>query len=114
MRHPGLASRLLMALGLTLPGLAAAGLESDAKEILQRRCVACHGPKRKTAGLDLSSREWAFGGGGKDPAVKPGSPSQRFLLDRVLKGQMPPTGPLPAPEADTLRRWIEAGAPWAI
>ena len=113
MRRSGPSSKLLIALGLTLPCVAAATIEDDARAILQQRCVACHGPKTKTAGLDLSSRETALRGGGKGPALKPGAPSDSFLLARVLKGEMPPTGPLPPPEGEILRLWIEAGAPWA-
>src|SRR5258707_15139485 len=72
MRRSGLYSKLLIAMGMTLPCVAAAGIEDDARAILQRRCVACHGPKTKTAGLDLSSRETALRAGGKGPALKPG------------------------------------------
>jgi len=77
--------------------LFAAELGSAATEILQRRCLACHNAKVKTAGLDLSTR-------GVVPLHR--------LWERVEKGQMPPSGPLSADEKATLRAWIDAGAPW--
>src|SRR5437870_1890837 len=106
MRRFALARGLLMALWLT-PLCLPADLETEARAILQRRCLACHGPPARVAGLDLSSRESALRGASKGPALKPGSPAESLLLNRVVKGEMPPTGPLPAPEADALRRWIE-------
>ena len=36
----------------------------------------------------------------------------RALLSRVLKGQMPPSGPLAEEEKQLLQQWIESGAPW--
>ena len=102
---------LLLVLELALPCLRADDLESEARAILQRRCLPCHGPKTKTSGLDLSGRESALGGGSKGPALKPCAPGESLLLERVLKNQMPPTGPLPESEKESLRHWIEAGAP---
>jgi hypothetical protein len=103
----------LLGVFCTLPHcLTAAGFETEARAILERRCLICHGPQAKVSGLDLSSRESALRGGSKGPALKPGSPAESLLLNRVLRKEMPPTGPLPAPEAETLSRWIEAGAPW--
>ena len=112
MRRIALAVILLGALCLVCRCLPAADLETEARAILERRCLICHGPQARVAGLDLSNRESAFRGGSKGPALKPGSLAESLLLDRVLKQEMPPTGPLPASEAETLRRWIEAGAPW--
>lgn len=91
---------------------AAADLESEAREILQRRCLSCHGPKTKISGLDLSGRASALQGGAKGPALKPGYPAESLLLNRVSKDEMPPAAPLPAAEKDVLRRWVESGAPW--
>src|ERR1700690_650766 len=89
-------------------------LESQATAILEKRCLGCHSPQLKTAGLDLSSLQSALHGGTRGAAIKPGAPDASLLFERVVKGQMPPTAPLPAGERETLRRWIEAGAPWAI
>ena len=112
MRGVRLPLGLVIASVLSLPCAHAADLETEAREILERRCLSCHGPKTKTAGLDLSNRDSALRGGSRGPAIKPGSPAESLLLERVLKGQMPPTGKLDAVEGEVLRRWIEAGLPW--
>src|SRR6266853_5910755 len=103
---------LLMVFSVVMP-VAAADLEADARDVLARRCLACHSSKTKTAGLDLSTLEGALRGGGRGPALKPGAVNESLLLARVDKGQMPPTAPLPPEEKETLRRWIEAGAAWS-
>src|SRR5258708_32973567 len=104
MRWLAVFPELIVAFGLQ--ALYAADLETEAREILQRRCLSCHGPKTKTAGLDLSSRDSALRGGSKGPALKPGSPGESLLLERVLKGQMPPTGKLDAAQGEVLGHWI--------
>ena len=105
--------RLLMVLPAVALALSAADLEQEIQSLLQRRCLSCHGPKTKTAGLDLSTREGALKGGVSGAALKPGSPAQSLLLGRVLKGQMPPAAPLPPAEKELMQRWIESGAPWS-
>src|SRR5258708_8896056 len=108
MRWLAVFPELIVAFGLQ--AIYAAGLETEAREILQRRCLSCHGSKTKVAGLDLSGRESALRGGSKGPALQPGSVAGSLLLQRVLKGQMPPAAPLPASESEVLRLRIAAGA----
>src|SRR5947209_5751221 len=103
-------SILLPAVALAL--LGADDLELRTQALLQRRCLACHGPRTRTAGLDLSTREGALKGGVSGAALKPGSANESLLLSRVLKDQMPPSGPLPQEEKQLLQQWIESGAPW--
>src|SRR5258708_20910430 len=110
MRWLAVFPELMVAFGLQ--ALYATGLETEAREILQRRCLSCHGSKTKVAGLDLSGRESALRGGGKGPPLHPRSATGSLLLERVLKGQMPPAAPLPASESEVLRPCIKAGAPW--
>ena len=105
--------RVLMVLLVAALGLRAADLEREILALLQRRCLSCHGPKTKTAGLDLSTRDSAMKGGTSGAALSPGSTANSLLFSRVLKGQMPPTGPLPEAEKELLQRWIEGGAPWS-
>ncbi len=106
------AAAALGAVALAANAQNAADLESQARGVLEKRCLGCHGPATKTSGLDLSARERALQGGTRGPALKPGSPEDSLLLRRVLAGQMPPASPLPAAEREILRRWIQAGAPW--
>ena len=106
--------RLLAVLILAaLMPVYAADLEGEARDVIGRRCLGCHGAKSKVAGLDLSTRETALKGGSKGPALKPGTANESLLIARVDKGEMPPTAPLPLEERETLRRWIDAGATWS-
>src|SRR6266852_3716338 len=102
----------LLIFSVAMP-VAAADLEAQARDILARRCLTCHGPKSRVAGLDLSTSEGALKGGNKGPALKAGAPNESLLLARVDKGEMPPSAPLPPEEKESLRRWIAAGAAWS-
>jgi mono/diheme cytochrome c family protein len=112
-RRIGPVGRWSLLLVAVVAPAAAAELEQEAREIVARRCLGCHGPTSRVAGLDLSTRETALRGAGRGPALKPGAADESLLLTRVDRGEMPPTGPLPAEERQTLRRWIDAGAVWS-
>ncbi|MFN7939628.1 MAG: DUF1553 domain-containing protein [Bryobacteraceae bacterium] len=90
----------------------AADLNRDAGDILSTRCLSCHGPSVKMAGLDLSSRAAAVKGGRQGSALNTTNPKDSRLLQRVIRNQMPPAGPLSAAEKDTLTHWVESGAVW--
>lgn len=96
---------------LITSGWCAAPPGEEARQILARRCVACHSPRVKTAGLDLTSRDTALRGGTKGPALVPGAHASSLLIARVASGEMPPAKPLPEAEIDTLRQWVASGAP---
>jgi hypothetical protein len=95
-----------------------AGLELFEKEvrpILVKKCLSCHGPKKKSGGLRLDSREKALEGGDSGPAVVPGKPDKSVLIEAINYGefvQMPPKSKLPASEIAALTKWVEMGAPW--
>jgi len=77
-----------------------------AREVLKARCIACHGPAKREAGLDLSHPETLAA-----PLVAPGSPAGSRLWRRVAAGEMPPGEPLPRAERAALYRWLAAPAP---
>lgn len=94
----------------------------DVQPILAQHCYACHGPDAATrqADLRLDQREGAFGetASGTVP-VSPGEVSHSELYRRLVSSD--PDVRMPPPDAEhqpslsqiaTLRRWIEAGAPW--
>ena len=90
--------------------------DRDIRPILAEHCLECHGPDAgsRQADLRLDTDE-----GAKAGAVVPGRPDESELLRRIVATdpdvRMPPTskGPgLSSGEVDTLRRWIEAGAPY--
>src|SRR5581483_9904414 len=89
--------------------------ETHIAPILEARCVKCHGAEKTRAGLDLRRKFTMLNGGDSGPALVPGKPGDSILLQRVLKGEMPPPGEakLDARQVDLLRKWVAAGAPLA-
>jgi len=107
-------------------GKGATGAESgidfarDVRPILSGYCFKCHGPdpKARKAELRLDLREEAIKAdkNGKHPIV-PGKPEASELARRIATDNeddvMPPPEakhPLTAPQKETLKRWIAAGA----
>jgi hypothetical protein len=76
---------------------------ADVQAIFQKRCYVCHGAQQQMSNLRLDQ---------KDSATR--------VLGRIvgkISGtdgkQMPPIGaPLSAAEIATIRKWVDAGAPW--
>jgi len=96
----------------------------DIRPILSENCFLCHGPdeSNRKGKLRLDLRDEALkpaSSGGR--AIVPGKPGESALLARVNHSDpdelMPPvkTGKrLSQEQIDTLRRWIEQGAPYAV
>jgi hypothetical protein len=92
---------------------------ADIQPLLAKHCLLCHGPDTAEAGLRLDSAEGAYAelDSGERAAV-PGDVEASELFRRVQSDdeslRMPPDAdPLSPQEIDQLRRWIEAGAPYA-
>src|SRR5437588_8216406 len=71
--------------------------EKKIRPILASNCQACHNPKVKTAGLDLTSAEGFVHGGQSGPIVVEGNPDGSRLLKVIGYSEsvkMPPTGKL--------------------
>ena len=83
-----------------------------ATEILERRCLQCHGPSTQSGGLDLSSLASALKGGSRGPALAQTNPAESLLLARIAANEMPPGSPLPSDEKQALHDWIASGAEW--
>jgi hypothetical protein len=84
------------------------------RAILEKRCTACHG-QAGTSGLDVRQRETILKGGKRGPAVIPGKAEESLLYKAVARigdVQMPPSQQLAAAEVETIRVWINEGAPW--
>jgi len=106
------------------PPAPVAGIDfnRDVRPLLSDRCFACHGPDaaKRQAGLRLDEPAGAgleLDSGSR--AVVPGDPAASGLLARIASTDpdlvMPPPHvgkPVTAAEADLLRRWIAAGAPY--
>ena len=90
--------------------------EMKIRPLLYSNCTGCHGDRKATSGLSLSSRAGVLAGGNRGAAVVPGKPDESRLIRAVEHAgelKMPFGGAKLQPEqiAD-LRRWIELGAPW--
>jgi hypothetical protein len=104
---------------ITRPELAQQRVFADiVQPILQRRCVACHGPEKHKAGLSFENYQTLIKGSKDGPVLVPGKPLDSSLISRMLlppddEDHMPPQGK-PQPtlvEIATLHWWIDCGAP---
>jgi mono/diheme cytochrome c family protein len=116
---------LLLVLSLVAPRDATAesgpiDFRRDVLSILSDHCFACHGPDGKTRKGDLRLDVKADALRSKDPVVVPGKSGESELFARISSHDpdetMPPKKfgkPLTPEQIETLKRWIDAGAPWA-
>lgn len=89
--------------------------EKRVRPVLAEHCYKCHGPEKQKANLRVDSRAGLLQGGDSGPAIVPRRPDEGFFAGAVSYGdvfQMPPTGKLPAEHIESLRQWVEMGAPW--
>jgi len=105
------------------PGPGAVDFAREIRPILSDNCFKCHGPDPGTreAGLRLDTSDgWTAGGESGRPALMPGDPDASELVRRIDSSD--PDERMPPPESgkqlteaqrEALRRWVEAGAPWA-
>lgn len=93
--------------------------QHDVLPIVLLRCVTCHGTRLQRGGVDLRTPEGMLQGGTSGPALVPGDPDASRMIQRIETEACPPRDQLlkyfvrrpPKSEVETLRRWIEAGAP---
>jgi hypothetical protein len=80
--------------------------------IFRAHCLRCHGEKKQRGGLDLRTKSALVRGGENGTALKPGSLKGSLLWYKIRTDEMPEGDKkLTATEKETIRRWIEAGAP---
>ncbi|MFM8272136.1 MAG: DUF1549 domain-containing protein, partial [Gemmata sp.] len=91
----------------------------DVLPILSNHCFQCHGPgeKSRQGDLRLDTRQDALRKSGA--VIVPGKSAESEVMRRILsadpKEQMPPkkaNKPLKPEQVATLKKWIDAGAPW--
>ncbi len=110
----------LFLLALLFPFVARAEpvkFSRDVLPILSDTCFSCHGPdaKARKAGLRLDQKESALA----DGIIVPGKSADSELIKRITSTDpdavMPPPKSLrkltPA-QIETLKRWVDEGAPW--
>lgn len=83
--------------------------ENEVRPLMARHCVTCHGPTRQRSGLRLDTYK------GLSTVITPGDPDESRLIQRLHfedpDMRMPPAGPLPAADIETLSEWVRRGAP---
>ncbi len=86
------------------------------RQILNDRCLKCHGGKETESGFDLSDRDRLLKGGDSGPAVFLGRGKESRLYQLVTHAKephMPFQGrKLPAETAARIAEWIDLGAPY--
>lgn len=113
---------LLLALAWSALADAKVSFNREIRPILSEQCFSCHGfdAKHRKADLRLDTREGALADNDGVRAIIPGDPAKSELWQRLLSSD--PEEVMPPPEAhkpklsakqkETLRRWIEEGAPY--
>ncbi len=89
--------------------------ERDIRPLLKKRCLRCHGPKRRQSEYRLDRRHDALRGGLTGVAIIPGDSARSPLIHYVAGLNpdlvMPPKGkPLSSNQVGLLRAWIDQGA----
>jgi hypothetical protein len=83
--------------------------------IFKNRCNGCHNADKQKGGLNLETFGTAMQGGGSGKVVEPGDLEASTLYQLVAhkdEPSMPPNAPkIPDAEIETIKRWIEGGAP---
>ena len=116
---------VLVVAGGCLPRARAASAPVDfqrqVRPILSDNCFLCHGPDQSTrmVGLRLDTKEGAMGMRKNGAPIVPGKPDESLAIKRIFAEKadmrMPPVSShrsLTPEQKETLRRWIEQGAPW--
>lgn len=104
--------------GVVLEQTPRINFTESVQPILEQNCLSCHQESKDKGGLRLDNKADAFAGGDSGEAIVPGFPDESplYTLTILPEGHddiMPPKGdPLTQEQTDTLKAWIEQGAPW--
>lgn len=89
--------------------------EDHIQPIFRAKCLSCHNTNKKTADLDLSNYTALMQGGGSGAAIEPGDPDASYLYNLMThesEPYMPPNSDrVPDAMLETVKKWIETGAP---
>ncbi len=109
---------LASARGQAVPAPApAVDFGRDIQPILAASCLRCHGPRKTEGDLRLDTREGLHKGGDSGAVVISGD-GKGSLLYQLLVATDPDKRmprrrrPLAPAQIETMRRWIDQGAPW--
>jgi hypothetical protein len=90
--------------------------EKKIRPVLAEQCYVCHSAKTQAlAELRLDTKAGLLRGGGRGPAIVPGSPETSLIVKAIsyrdLDLKMPPTGKLTDEQIADFTAWIRMGAP---
>ena len=89
--------------------------DDNVSAILKQRCATCHNVNKKSGGLDLSTYTNIMLGGASGDVIEIGAAADSYLFMLITHESepfMPPNAdPIPSPEIETIKKWIDAGAP---
>jgi hypothetical protein len=82
---------------------------SQVEEILEAKCLGCHGIMKRKGGLDLRTIDAMIRGGDSGPSLVPGKPHDSNIWESIRDGTMPPekSKRLNEGEKELIRKWIE-------
>ncbi len=109
----GLLGALPLLLSTVLAAAPGPTFEKDVLPIFTAHCFACHGGT-SMIGLDLRTAQSIFKGSHNGPVLLAGDSAESLLYQKVSARQMPPKAfnlDLSEAQIDTIKDWIEAGAP---
>ena len=91
--------------------------EENVRPVLEQNCFMCHSdPDRAENGFLLTTRAGLLRGGERGPAISTSEPPLSLLLEAVEyqddQLQMPPSGRLADADIETIRQWVQLGAPF--
>jgi hypothetical protein len=85
------------------------------RPIFRDKCFSCHNTNKKSANLDLSSYNALMQGGASGEVISVGSADDSYLFMLIThesEPTMPPeSDPIPDEMIETIRKWINGGAP---
>ena len=85
------------------------------RPIFREKCFSCHNTNKKSANLDLSTYSALMQGGASGEVIERGSAADSYLYMLIAhesEPYMPPeSDPIPDAMLETVRSWIDGGAP---
>ena len=101
--------------GKSPPNSAQPLFENDIAPILRSHCVKCHNATAMKAELDLGTPQGVFQGSESGAILTLGNAKKSLLFKMIEDGSMPPEDekPLSKKQVETIRKWIDAGSPFA-
>jgi hypothetical protein len=91
----------------------------DIRPILSKNCFVCHGAdegnRKVKLRLDVREEATKLRKKGK-AAIQPGHPEKSLVIKKITAGEMPPEesgNKLTPDQIETIKRWVQEGAPYA-